>query len=134
MPTQAELIKHWPAVKAFKKGKTIRGRPLGGKWIEITPEFNSVPFYSDWEFEVAPDPEPTPMTVNWDHVHPDCNAIAKDFSGAIWGYDRIPARNGPIWNQDRCRTFHVSILASLDPGTCHWKDSLIIRPGYEEGK
>lgn len=70
-------------------------------------------------------------SINWDHVAPEFNYMAVDLNGDVCFYTRKPELFSYKWGrgQDWCA---MQGFASYKRGTCDWKDSLIIRPGYEE--
>jgi len=68
----------------------------------------------------------TQPSVNWDHIADDWNAMAKDENGRIWFYAEVSGISGDAWNGSR--PVSMKALASLDPGTCDWRDSLVRRP------
>ncbi len=80
---------------------------------------------------------PTKPSINWDHVHPDYVAMATNKGGFTHlisitnivpiGYGWKTADNTVLENCTSAFPF-----ASFKPGTCDWKDSLVVRPGYEE--
>lgn len=74
----------------------------------------------------------TKPSINWDHVAPEFVVMATDGDGSSWLYRKIPM---PMEN--KCRWHDIEwvdaiLFSSFTPGTCDWRDSLVIRPGYEE--
>jgi len=68
----------------------------------------------------------TKPSCNWGHIADDWNAMAKDKNGRIWFYGEVSGREFDTWNGTR--PVSMKALASLDPGTCDWEDSLVRRP------
>lgn len=70
-------------------------------------------------------------SINWDHVSKDYNYLAEDKDGFVCLYKSKPIIGTSEWLSEN---FHRAAgFASFKPGTCDWKDSLVVRPGYEEG-
>jgi hypothetical protein len=84
----------------------------------------------------APEPEKEPTakpSINWDHVGGEFNTMATDEGGLTWLYERSPILGINTWFKGGwTRLTHD--FTSFKPGTCDWKDSLVLRPGYEEPK
>lgn len=78
----------------------------------------------------------TKPSINWDHVSPQYVALARDSGGDVWLYTKTPTRcsGTTFWAVDEGGIGWLvkNTFASFTPGTCDWKDSLVIRPGYEE--
>lgn len=72
----------------------------------------------------------TKPSINWDHVAPEFVVMAADSDGAPWLYEDEPKAGNFEWFG--CRGVEANVFASFVPGTCDWRDSLVIRPGYEE--
>lgn len=73
----------------------------------------------------------TKPSVNWDHLRPEIIAIARSSGGALWGYAADPVCDGrATWSCDS-NEFELLALSSIEPGTCHWTESKIYRPGHE---
>jgi hypothetical protein len=72
----------------------------------------------------------TKPSINWDHLNPECICLARDANGRGYFYSEIPEQGATSWilGAPECG---VVGFASYDPGTCDWKDSLVIRPGHE---
>jgi hypothetical protein len=77
--------------------------------------------------------KPAPLTkpsINWVHVADKFVAMATDAGGVTWLHDKTPTRGKVTW----CGSSDYTVahtFASFIPGTCDWKDSLVLRPGYE---
>jgi hypothetical protein len=86
---------------------------------------------------VAPEPEKEPTakpSVNWIHISAEFNAMATDDEDRFtYLYEKTPALGRNEW-RERGRVIMASVFTSFKPGTCDWKDSLVLRPGYEEPK
>lgn len=78
----------------------------------------------------------TQPSINWDHVAKHIVAMATDGDGRTFLYDKKPKASGmwDFWASDGGWDCRADFLASFVPGTCDWRDSLVIRPGYEESK
>jgi hypothetical protein len=84
-------------------------------------------------------PAPTPSTVDWSQVGHDVVAFATDANGDHRAYtDAIPhlALGLRRWllGSDMSSGYPAKIFPSFKSGSMDWKDSLIIRPGYEVQK
>lgn len=77
-----------------------------------------------------------PPHINWDVVPREFNYLAADDDGSVYLYAHRPVpRGGILWFSPRVYT-DISrrdrIRYGYVPGTCTWRDSLIVRPGVEE--
>lgn len=72
-------------------------------------------------------------SINWDHVHTDYNYLAEDMKGYIYLYSHRPSLGGLVWCKNEGVQAEASSYSSLQIGGVDWKDSLIVRPGHEEG-
>ena len=111
----------------------VRGRPVeyfcAGGWYPKGDFWGKLDFRSDIPYRIAR----TKPSVNWDHVHPNYNYIARDESGESYAYGEKPKKTHFGWRFTLgAGPENTAILASYDPGGCDWKDSLISRPGQEE--
>jgi hypothetical protein len=82
----------------------------------------------------APEPEKETTakpSINWDHGGDLFNAMATDESGETWLHEKIPTLGNTVW-WNRGWTRRAAVFNSFTPGTCDWKDSLVLRPGYTE--
>lgn len=107
-------------IEAYGCGEWYTARPAWGK---------SVPY------RIAPEPK-TPDTINWEHVAPEYNFMARDADGDVFAYRVAPEMCGRQWKygkNDRIGEARRidTLFASYRRGTVDWKDSLVIRPGYE---
>ncbi len=77
----------------------------------------------------------TKPSINWDHLKPEIVAIAEDEDGELWGYSIKPflSEEEGAWLLHSLEGdgYILDGYASYVPGTCDWKDSLVIRPGHE---
>ena len=112
-----------------------RGEPIEVKFYKFA-EWTSVEQPSwDWanhEYRVSP----RKPTVDWSHVGDGVNAFVRDKDGTSFCCSRIPvidSYDNTTW-QDGGTYYDAGIFASFNPGNCDWKESLIIRPGYEDDK
>lgn len=108
-----------------------------GKRIEVCH-----PPYKEWDFAPSPSfapsyywriaPEPkTPDTIKWEHVAPGFNFMARDENGGAYIFSDRPDCRERVW--DGCGDQrNAKPFASYSRGTVDWKDSLVIRPGYED--
>ena len=82
---------------------------------------------------IAPEPK-TPDMINWEHVAPEYNFMARDKDGLACIFeDRPSIRHREFWIAGGGSEVgdSVHLFASYRRGTVDWKDSLVIRPGYE---
>ena len=83
-------------------------------------------------YRVAPEPK-TPDTIDWEHVSPEWNFMARDsFGNATFFAGDEPKIVGARWsgstNSANINAWH---FASYRRGTVEWQVSLVIRPGHE---
>ena len=71
----------------------------------------------------------TKPSINWDHVHPDYKWMATDQNGKVFLHTIKPHIDGEYWMGGLYA--HTCSYASLVPGTCDWRASLVVRPGVE---
>lgn len=107
---------------AYAEGKKIELRPNGvvAWFLTENPDWR----WSDYEYRIAIEKP----SINWDHVAPHINAIWADEQQWL-ACKHPPDARGSYINAD---VFAEHLFASFNPGNCDWKESLIIRPGYEE--
>ena len=91
------------------------------KW-EVTkyPKFDWVNF----NYRIAVGTKPS---INWDSVHQDYKWMAKDSCGRVWLFTERPYTHDFGWCHSGGST-SATMFASVDRGTCNWKDSLVARP------
>jgi len=129
MTTTAEKI---AIMQAYVDGKTIevRMRKYSDRyeWLHITvPSWD----WSNCAYRVKPEPPKTPDYINWDHVGPELNYMARDLrKDKIFLYSTKPTLTTDEWGTSGF-AFTAQHFASLKQGTVDWKDSLVARPGYE---
>lgn len=124
----AEQLKQAAAVMlAAAEGKPIEvaGRSTPRQWEPATStSWNWA--YCDYRVAV------TKPSINWDHVHPDVVAIAVNSNGYAQAFYSMPKIQNSWWETDTCEpAYSVNAFASFVPGTCDWRDSLVVRPGVE---
>jgi len=73
----------------------------------------------------------TKPSINWDHVSPEFNYLASNMNQSVILYSCTPKLSENCWYNGG-RTRDASIFASLTPGDCDWKDSLVSRFNKEE--
>ena len=77
-------------------------------------------------------PALTKPSINWDHVADEFIALATDADNSPWLYSKVPNDSRHFWVGGGRGTL-ANGFSSFVPGTCDWRDSLVIRPGYEGG-
>ena len=69
----------------------------------------------------------TKPSINWDHVHESFKYLVQDEDGGCWLTKDRPVATPISWaGGDTVRD--ATHFASIVPGTCDWKDSLVQRP------
>lgn len=81
-------------------------------------------------YRIAPEPL-TPDSIDWSHVAPEYNFMARDCDGRGWLFKSKPLLKADMWDAPMENTFGVAGFASYRRGTVEWQDSLVIRPGYK---
>lgn len=84
----------------------------------------------DFEYRIKEEP----MSIDWSHLRDDIIAVAADSYGNAYAHTTIPSKWYRIWHGVEGGAFPVNHIASFRRGTVPWDRSLIIRPGYGEGK
>lgn len=121
--TPKQLKQAAAVMLAAAEGKPIECRRNGNKW-----HLHGHPFEFNWassEYRVAV----TKPSINWDHVHPDYKWMATDQNGKVFLHTTKPHIDGDSWTGNLYA--YTCSYASFVPGTCDWKDSLVVRPGVE---
>lgn len=124
-------------MQAYVDGKEIeyQRRDSGDGWC-LLPKRGLSPIWNWLEIEYRV--RVTKPSINWDHVAPEVVAIATDGDGRSYCYENIPILmyDSGVWVSDgeNGRASIAEHFASYAPGTCDWKDSRVIRPGYEGEK
>lgn len=122
--TTAEKI---AIMQAFLDGKKIEYVDIqfGGTWkLNPHPTWNWI----EYDYRIKPVEQDS---INWDHVHPDYNYMArdKDGSGTTYVFKECPVLGTSCWHSSMGYE-HVGAIASYKRGETDWKDSLVVRPGY----
>jgi hypothetical protein len=90
-------------------------------------------------YRIAPKPL-TPDTIDWSHVHPDYKFMARDIRNNDRGCAELFRKRPSIdvgsgnWFVDGMPSglgLSAGVFTSYQRGTVDWKDSLVVRPGYE---
>ena len=111
---QAELV-----YQVIIERKTISFSNNGEVWREIAfPAWDSQHYYRV---------SPTKPNIEWGHVHPDLNWLARDESGAAYLYDVEPVK-GKYTFAPKPKMMDALPFASYKPGDCNWSESLVRRP------
>lgn len=75
----------------------------------------------------------TKPIIDWAHVAPEFNWLAHNDAGDCFLFSENPKRSdqwgGWVSEND---AWDAAVFASYTPGTCDWRDSLIMRPGHVE--
>jgi hypothetical protein len=93
-----------------------------GEWLDINSP--------SWDDAVVYRLAANKPSIDWSHVSDRFNALATGSAGFTHLYSRRPEPNAHGWFGGDIET--VEPFASYVPGTCDWRDSLVMRPGYEE--
>lgn len=129
--------KPWRDLTDAEKGALLLAHHEG-KRIEVKH-----PFYDDWDYtrqlwaengiyRIAPE-RLTPDSINWEHVAQEYNFMARDENsdhGFLY-HAKPRLRHGDWGNESDHEVWNAEPFASYRRGTVDWKDSLVIRPGYE---
>jgi hypothetical protein len=86
----------------------------------------------DFIYRIAPEPL-IPDSINWDHVAPEYNYMARDEDGGAVLFRRPPQQHLRQWG-GFAFCGNAQDFTSYRRGTVDWKDSLVIRPGHESSK
>jgi hypothetical protein len=73
-------------------------------------------------------PELTKPSIDWDHVDDWVTCMATDQIGRHQFFESRPVKDTWGWVSDG-RIEMVEAFKSFRPGTCDWKDSLVMKPG-----
>jgi hypothetical protein len=88
----------------------------------------------DFIYRIAPEPL-IPDSINWDHVAPEYNYMAREKNGDVYLFRHCPVlRPWGEWFDQYGTLISARNFASYKRGTVDWKDSLVIRPGHESSK
>lgn len=108
-------------IKAQHSGVKIETRRYSWSTWSTKNDFG---FNDDMQYRIAVEKP----SINWDHVSPEFNWLARDKSGTCFFYKIKPTiANDCVWSTDNDQYTHVGPFASFTPGTCDWKESLIGR-------
>lgn len=111
--------------EAHQYGFEIEVRDLSKKfwWAVNKPWFMNPSVY-----RVKPEPL-VPDYIDWDHVSPTFNYMARDFTGTAWIYAEKPEHDEGYWYWTGTTIAEsVRMFASYRQGTVKWQDSLVERP------
>lgn len=84
-----------------------------------------------WAGDVVYRVKPAPLTkpsIDWSHVAPEWKWLARDDDGMMWLYEWPQPDCGVYSWKAHGRYADASAFASLTPGMCDWRDSLVRRP------
>ncbi len=95
-----------------------------GEWIEIG--------HPVWDIHSVYRQAATKPNIVWSHVSDDLIALATGSAGFTHLFSERPSKDTHGWFGGNCTS--VEAFASFCPGTCHWEDSLVMRPGFEGGR
>ena len=85
-------------------------------------------FWDRFDYRVKEVPLTKP-SINWDHVRSDFKWLARDKFGTVYLYQNQPTIfRKDMWDDVNGSIVQTYMFASLDKGTCDWKDSLVERP------
>lgn len=118
-----------PIYRAFNEGRPIEEYNfVGNPWQTV---HNPNPIWRISTYRV----KQTKPSINWEHLKPEIVAIAEDEDGELWGYSIKPflSEEEGAWLLHSLEGdgYILDGYASYVPGTCDWKESLVIRPGHE---
>lgn len=112
-----EMIK---IIRAEMRGEALRRN--GSSWESVQAD---EPIYFDDECRVRP----TKPSIDWSHVAPEYVAMATQSGGTTFLHKTIPTSEDYGWNVEPFRIpAFAAAFASFRPGTCDWRDSLVLRP------
>ena len=90
----------------------------------------SYPSWTSYVVYRAVRPAPTKPSINWNHVSDKFITMATNSFGMSRLFTGVPTPGTYGWDTSAERSL-ASSFASFVPGTCDWRDSLVIRPGYK---
>lgn len=94
-------------------------------WRESGEGGISIDTHQALAWRVKPQPLTKP-SIDWSHVAPECKWLARDKNGECSLFTERPSLEERIWFVNGW--LKASPFASLNPGTCDWRDSLVKRP------
>jgi hypothetical protein len=109
-------------MQAYVDGKTIEARAKKNS-LDWRPWPSPSWAWEDCDYLIAT----TPDTINWDHVSPEWQYMARDNTGAAFFYDTEPRKKNGFWSNDS-ECLRVCGFASYARGTVDWSESLVVRP------
>lgn len=118
---------HYDFILAWAEGAEIECLIKG---TETWEKVKNPSFSPDITYRIALIPD----TINWDHVNEKYNYLARDRDGECFLFENKPtiAYNSNVWNYQEGGCIQANLFTSLSVGTVDWKDSLQVRPGYED--
>lgn len=113
-------------MQAYVDGKKIEIR-AGGRWNPVAqPTFN----FNAHEYRVAP---VVPDSFDFSHLADKFNFVARDEDGEVYAYEDKPRLSRGFWDTDSGEYIRVNnFFASYRNNGCDWKESLLVRPGYQD--
>ena len=75
-----------------------------------------------------------PLTIDWSHVSSEFNYLAKDADGTVFIFAKRPNLHVREWSSIGARYAPAHHFASFKNSDIDWRESLVIRPGYDEGE
>lgn len=136
MPSEHDIVAEWvdndreqymiEVMQAFLNGKQVECTLKGlNNWgIIKNPIWN----WDNFDYRVY---QGVKDSINWDHVAPEFNYMARDSCGTVWLFKSKPEMIGGIWHLSQEDMAEAHSHTSYRRGTVDWKDSLVIRPGFE---
>ena len=114
---------------AESKPIEYRRRTTHSKWQKFDEGESPSWLWEDVDYRVAV----TKPSIDWSHVHPDFVAMATDENGCTYLYVDKPVQRKSDWGSNGI-FLPSKGFASFTPGTCDWKDSLVLRPTKEQSE
>lgn len=74
----------------------------------------------------------TKPSIDWDHVAEGLNWLVRDEDKEVYLFENRPDQRSFGWCKAGSEEYCVAtdMFSSYTPGTCDWKDSLVMRPGH----
>lgn len=88
-------------------------------WLDLLDD--DCDFFSEAQYRIKCKP-----WINWEHLSDDMKWMATDKNGYPFLYSHGPKLHDEEWFLWNCYTVYPFL--SFTPGTCDWKDSLVMRP------
>jgi hypothetical protein len=108
---------------AKKEGRVVYLDGFGEEWREK----NTGRFCKTTVYRITK-PELTKPSIDWDHVEDWVTCMATDVNGVTNQWEYVPAAGDWVWYNGGISASAMG-FKSFRPGTCDWKDSLVMRPG-----